>query len=254
MTLPAIEAILLKTERAEKHIADLESVVSAFLKTGPYEEVIEECGDGRSVYRARVIAQPEPRWGLILGDAVHNLRSSLDHLAVALVKAHGVVAPSDETAFPFAKAAKDFEDQLKRRVAGASQAAMDKIRTLKPYPDGNDALWGLHRLDIVDKHHLLIPVGSAARIERIISLAVGDFEPEFLTSTKPGWVYPIEDGTVLREHTLDPGRGKVFVRVEFIYDVAFAKGEVFEGESMVKTLKDLAKLVNEIIRDFQPLV
>jgi hypothetical protein len=254
VTTPAIEAILLKTERADKHIADLESVISAFLKAGPYTDDVEDCGGGRHVYRARVSAQPSPRWGLILGDAVHNLRSSLDHLAIALVKASGVVDPANEIAFPFTEKAEDFEDKLKRRVAGASQAAKDKIRMIKPYPGGNDTLWGLHSLDIVDKHQLLIPVGSAARIERVTSLAVGDFRPEFLTPPKPGWVYPIVDGTVLCEHTVDLSKGEVFVRVDFIYDVAFAKGEVFEGKPMVGTLKELAELVDGIIRDFEPLV
>lgn len=32
------------------------------------------------------------------------------------------------------------------------------IKSLKPYPGGDDAIWPLHRLDILRKHHRLIAV------------------------------------------------------------------------------------------------
>jgi hypothetical protein len=43
------------------------------------------------------------------------------------------------------------------------QEAIDAIDATKPYAGGNDALWRIHKLNNVDKHRLLITVGSMVR-------------------------------------------------------------------------------------------
>lgn len=37
---------------------------------------------------------------------------------------------------------------------------MSLLKALKPYKGGNEPLWGLNRLDILDKHRLLVPVAA----------------------------------------------------------------------------------------------
>ena len=44
---------------------------------------------------------------------------------------------------------------------GISDDAVTIIQSIRPYKEGNLLLWQLHRLDIFDKHRLLIFVGSA---------------------------------------------------------------------------------------------
>jgi hypothetical protein len=41
-----------------------------------------------------------------------------------------------------------------------------KLLALKPYREGNLALWALHRLDIMSKHRRLLDVQSAPSVSR----------------------------------------------------------------------------------------
>jgi len=43
----------------------------------------------------------------------------------------------------------------------AGPIAVELLRRLKPYADGNTSLRAIHDLDLQDKHHKLIPVGQS---------------------------------------------------------------------------------------------
>jgi hypothetical protein len=70
----------LKVERARSHIDALATEISRFSHSSPYLVVIEDSGPKLK----RTSPIPGPVF-TILGDAVHNLRSALDHLAYELV-------------------------------------------------------------------------------------------------------------------------------------------------------------------------
>jgi hypothetical protein len=99
---------------------------------------------------------------LAVGDAIHNLRSALDHLAYQLVDigTEGK-GPFEDVYFPISRNAAIYEKAKVRKVAGMVKEAIGAIDAVKPYGGGNDLLWDLHRFDILDKHRLLILVGSA---------------------------------------------------------------------------------------------
>jgi hypothetical protein len=59
-----------------------------------------------------------------------------------------------------------------------TQQAVAAIDALKPYKGGNDVLWQLHELNNVDKHRLILTVGSAVR-----STDLGD---HFVQCAAPG--------------------------------------------------------------------
>src|SRR5438132_5583994 len=59
------------------------------------------------------------------------------------------------------------EKQPDPRQDATSGAAIDALR---PYKGGNDVLWQLHELNNVDKHRLILTVGSALR-----STDLGDY-------------------------------------------------------------------------------
>ena len=59
-----------------------------------------------------------------------------------------------------------------------TQQAVAAIDALKPYKGGNDVLWQLHELNNVDKHRLILTVGSAVR-----STDLGDY---FVQCAAPG--------------------------------------------------------------------
>lgn len=156
----------LKVERAEYHINDLNGRIQAYLAQKPLRLVTRgEPKADREVHFIKEVI-PLPNFSLIIGDAVHNLRSSLDLLMFAMVgdraKRPGNVQ------FPFAKRADSLVSTMKNREADlAGKKVIAEIEALKPYPGGNEWLSGLHSLDITDKHKLIIPAASSASMSSV---------------------------------------------------------------------------------------
>src|SRR5688572_1441682 len=82
----------IKIERAKEHVQDLETEITAFLGREPYRIVRQDdANTGEQTYRVLVSEDGPLRWGAIIGDVIHNLRTALDHLACQLVLANGGV-------------------------------------------------------------------------------------------------------------------------------------------------------------------
>ena len=77
-----------KLERATEHFQSLKAAVLDY--SGWNRSVVPELDAASGRYRARFkLLKPLPRqWSLILGDAIHNVRSSLDALAFSLSVKH----------------------------------------------------------------------------------------------------------------------------------------------------------------------
>jgi len=77
-----------KIDWAEKHLVKLEELVGDFANSHPYTVTrrVEGQRKKRAVWRLEFTSQPGPDLSLIVGDILYNMRSSLDHLAAALVK------------------------------------------------------------------------------------------------------------------------------------------------------------------------
>src|ERR1700677_2568750 len=144
-----IDSITAKIERAEEHIRDFERERGSFFASEPYS-VIRECDEDAVKWIAKIHREIPFRFSLLIGDAIHTLRTSLDHLAWQLVLAGGGT-PNENTAFPIFGGKKRFETHGAGKVKGAAKHVIDLIPGFKPYRGGNDELWGLHRLDIEDK-------------------------------------------------------------------------------------------------------
>lgn len=79
----------LKLDRARKHIDDLTALIDEFLKRGPYRlEQVSVAPHGHGV-RLHIVEEPPAELALVVGDAVHNMRSALD---VAFIDAAARVA------------------------------------------------------------------------------------------------------------------------------------------------------------------
>lgn len=74
-TLPALD----KARRAKLHLDSLENKIRIFLKSHPYRLTNDNVGEPANYFYDRDEFPSE--FGLIAGDFVHNLRSSLDYLA-----------------------------------------------------------------------------------------------------------------------------------------------------------------------------
>jgi len=152
-----LTGVVLKLGRATRLVEELNAGRDAYLHGGSFfvDGQDEPGGDHVAYFRQR---QPLPlELGLLIGDALHNARSALDHLAWQLVLAGGGT-PTIQTGFPIVEDAAKFKRRVGDALRGADRGAVDVVRALQPWKGGDDLLWRLHRLDIVDKHHLLMPL------------------------------------------------------------------------------------------------
>ncbi len=270
---PVFNGVWIKVERAKEHFRDLYARYQEFRQTNPYERVVyDEPDTGDLVYKAKVLADPPVEWSAIVGDTVHNLRSSLDLLVCELVRAEGhEVKPN--TAFPVFKSASAFSNAFKPgppgQIKGAPKAAVDVIKAAEPYKGANNAFWRLHQLDITDKHKLLVPVGMAYQ-SVVFDLArafdnVPDLPPELAVPQElkmPVGIrpadrqFPLEDGAELfriaAQVRNDP-MAQMHMNPQFVFEVAFGEGEVVEGEALIPTLHELIQFVEGFIELFPPL-
>lgn len=122
---------------------------------------------------------------LIAGDAIHNLRSVLDHLAHHLVcigmNSRG---PFSHVYFPIAENRKKYDTTKADFVEGMRKDAKDAIDAEEPYGGGKGRLlWQLHQLDIIDKHRTVYTIGHG-RLTKACRQAGGR------NLRRPFWVSP----------------------------------------------------------------
>lgn len=263
-----ISLIRVKIDRARKHICDLELEIQAFLNSNPY--VVGTKTDQRLkalVYYLVGITDTPPIIAAITGDALFNLRAALDHLAYHLAVVNGA---SDEilktTYFPIYDDAAKYNAGKAGRVRGMSPAARNAIDAVKPYRGGNDVLWRLHRLNIIDKHRILLTVGSAVRgikfdnkVRRHLIKAIHaeagfnltDEEVEarnfFTEPQSPIFLLKV-DAVLLTDYF----KRDVDDKVDFKYEIVLDEPGVAEGNSLLDTLRQMEDCVGNIILSFKP--
>ena len=145
----------LKIERAVHHINNLLVEAGKIVDQNPYMIHIGKDVNGKGDLLKLDTSRTLPDYLLcILGDAFHNLRTSLDFAMTDIV-----FKPAKYTKFPVF----DTVDALKAAVCGglkenASREIIDFIvDVVQPYKEGHGhVIWALHALDIQDKHRLLI--------------------------------------------------------------------------------------------------
>lgn len=237
----------LKLRRAKEHIADLNAWHRWWLRDPhPYQITREERGDA-AYYHFQLVKPIPVAWGMMTGDAIHNLRSALDLLAYQLVIKNGR-KPSEGTAFPIGRSAAHFgpKGSGSAFLKTIDTEAAKVIRALDPYQGGNDALWMLHRLDIGDKHHVLVPVTSALNLTVLKNWNI-DAPPLPLPGPP---AKALKDGDVLFGMPLDLDRQ---MKTYYVIEIALDYPTVL-GKSFVTTLRELAGTVEEAIDLFRTFV
>ncbi|SRR6266403_630958 len=236
----------LKIRRANKHISDLYDMFVAFSNSNFYAMSVEENLEKRT-HSLRLDIDTSglhfEECAPIIGDVLHNLRSALDHLYFQVVLACDGKT-TKWTKFPF----EDSREGLRAKVEEAlkqqrisREVANFLVDTIKPYQCGNSTLWGLHELNIVDKHESLIPVlklmgffGVHLEDENHVRVGRSDYiadESCLINLT----------GTYGRKITLkDKGRPSANI----VFNIG---ASVFAGETVVPTLKRISEEVTRTV-------
>ncbi len=145
--------IELKVGRAKEHLEALKTELQAYYDSQPCKvSRFQRPEAGRRGLRVE-IADPTDRVYLLAGDFAHNLRSVLDHIVYALiVDATKRLPVSTQVRWPV---------QIKQDQSvfdSVPPIAAAVIESFQPYREGpgddykKNALWQIHKLDIVDKH------------------------------------------------------------------------------------------------------
>ena len=200
----------------------------------------------------------DPALPLIIGDCIHNARSSLDYLVFQLAVLNN--APSEAasmTSFPVCLSPAQFKKSTQGKIAPfISGPALTAIQELQPYLTGNagrdDILWVLSQLDIFDKHRLLIVTKSKVRpVAFTVTVPSGE---TFTSDIKSGPWKPTEAGTELIRFDLSnairhPGEVQVDLATAMTIQIENT-GLICDELHVQAVLSDCIQVVDSIINDF----
>src|ERR1035438_2847038 len=169
-----------KIDRAREHVNALDKTIGRFLKTEPSE------GERRLKAKDRIheyvlvrYTEPPDCLGLLVGDAVHNLRSALDHVAFELA-AKGAQAvgrtmtpqQARRIQYPIADCSNDFKSQLNRGwvryVESVPKALVERYQPYhlnREHPERTVPAC-LASLDNTDKHRTVVTTSHRSEERR----------------------------------------------------------------------------------------
>lgn len=240
-----------KIERAYKHIDELNTMLGAFVKSNFYNIRIEhdpKRGTNFACFDIDISTFPITDAALTIGDALHNLRSALDHLWYQVVLDCGGT-PTYWTSFPI----RDAGDSVVNVLNGAldkkqisSQVAELVMGSVKPYQGGNNLLYGLDRLNARDKHELLIPV---LKLMQFSGVHLEDSEHRKVGAS----VYYMDESSRVRLRDTDDKIVTVKDKGHAAATILFDTGTALWGEAIIPTLAKIAEEVTRTIGAFEAL-
>jgi hypothetical protein len=244
-----------KVERAMEHIRDLNNLLKAFSESSFYSvSVKEHRGHNCIALEIDKSRFDMTRCALIIGDALHNLKSALDILYYQIFDTAAPGSADHRTRFPIRGGREELinaiDGGLKKkdltennRVALIVDLLLDVVQ---PYKAGNLPLWSLHELNILDKHQLLIPMFDVMRFTDLC------FEDEKGNS----FVY---DKAIFTEDScfhIKLGRdGKFTTRDKghAALAIVFNVGVPYQSQSVIQSLHEIAETVTRTIIAFEML-
>lgn len=225
-----------KFHRADEHFKTLDAEIPGFLEREPYEfRAYLNPQAGEYAIRLHVLEPPPLRWGVIVGEIAHALRSLLDLLARQLVVINGGV-PGDHTAFPLTR--RPYRGGSFADVAGTSSLrgahpdAIAFIEHVQPYNGPHGVKY--HPLAVLDDlwnedKHRVVPQSFAAIPEHKPDLHVEGVRD---CTVEEFWLYvnrPLQDGADAAggRVSIEGPDPKVQAEGSVPFDIAF-------GEAMVR--------------------
>jgi len=213
-----LKGVYTKIDRAKTHLDDFNDQVRP-IEAACKKAIVRECDEQRSEYVFRLDHVPDIPANLsaILGDAIHNLRVSLDHLMWQLVIA-SKGSPDENTSFPlltvpptpnrYGRSLPNVHPGIPRKM----RMVLDEVQPYKRSNPAHHELAIIDKLDIRDKHReLLIAVMG--------SEGGGGFfgDAEFVNFN----FGPYNDGDEVARFTCPPANSKSEPNISFFFAVRF---------------------------------
>jgi hypothetical protein len=258
----ALSAIRVKIARAKHHLGEVKRQIESFMESTPYKVGTKRDPATRKlIYYVAGVSETPSSIAAATGDVLQNLRSALDHLAFRLVTVGlgGYPPHPRKIMFPIADTQAQYQNNRDQGTKGARAAAVAALDAIQPYQGGNDRLWQLHSLNNIDKHRLLLTVGSVFH-----SIDLGaDMAMRMKKEWPPGRPFPPMQpmffGITPRQFPLTVGvhlftgaaDDDVNESMRFRFEVAFGEPGIVNGEPLLETLQQMADMVDNLAVGFK---
>lgn len=246
MTKP-FEAAEIKIERAKRHLQELQTEIEEFFGRGGAYVAFEIATEyarasygetGSFAYRE---SEPIPTgWSGIIGDVIHNLRSSLDLIACDLHRITGG-RPKEIRGvhYPFCANKTELPKTIRdRRLGHIGKDFLAIIETTAPYKGGNDGLRALHDLDILDKHQMIVPTIAVVSIDWPVPIRTGP--QQFTTGV-------VKNGQRLIIFPKSFCHLPLGSKIKAAFSIVFGDVDVFRGSDVVKQLQACLESIEIIL-------
>jgi hypothetical protein len=254
----------LKISRAKYHVSELDRAWTEFRDTVPYDiNIVDDKSSQESVFLLDVRHPVPDHFSVILGDAIHNLRSALDYLICDLARSAGQTR-CEQNGFPIKGKAQKFKSGTTRKLKGISPRAERLVLAIKSIENLNYPLHLLNSLDVLDKHNSLV-ITTLAVVDINVDVGLqgvnigpnGTFRlggggQQFLSNAgQPSHfteIYPIVDR--LEVHRCP---NTIHNYVELSVSLCFGDSDIIEigGKNVFDTLDCLIEYVERVIGVFE---
>jgi hypothetical protein len=261
----------LKLDRARQHLQQLETEIGAYAARHPYAAVRGPRRQRDHVpntrrYVVEITEQPDPMWGVMVGEFFFDLRSALDNIVVACAPAKRSrsagfpIATEDlwakDEAGSFVNRDNQLRTSLDGRLAGLDAALITVVKELQPYRRRPgfvqlDPLAIISRFDNLNKHRGLI-VTAGAIYDTATTVTVRDD-----VIKQDAWGLR-EAGAEVAYFGLDPTIPESEVQVEIsgtateTLDIAGREREYFEVPNALAGIPDY--VATAVLAELEPFV
>ncbi len=246
----------LKLTRARYHLESLAADMKEYAATAKiiYEPIQ---GDDENVI-FKIDPDASKLFALIIGDIVHNIRSALDILICDIGRMRSKTG-CEKFYFPFDENKEKLLHKLQtdKKLKRLDFDIVQAIEALKPYKiNGNIDFMGLHELDKIDKHRLVLPTVQGVFGKIDYNQLLNDHGIVNPDTGLPLKILRITDGS---DRVLEVG-AKAAKEFSQKY-IDFQNGEIallfpkefefFSGQHVLPTLVRLGQMVEDIVQDFE---
>ena len=237
----------------------MKTAVTDFSSAGKAYSIVGEANREAGEYIFRIHVQKEPPlvdWSLIIGDCLHNARTSLDHLFQGLMKKQnpgGVTGNISQANFPIFKDSATFNGRRLKIERWVGALALAILEDLQPFNDprgwNKNGLMFLHDFDIIDKHRLLLP---AISIQDSAEFGADTVDNRTVRVDGAIRLLKFQDNAEIARFHVTPAEDVIDMHLSATFDI------IFEGQPgpmrVIPNLERVIEVVEETSAKLKPLL
>lgn len=246
-----------KIARAKKNLEDFHTEIEKGGTANSYGTTDDKDPDtGQPLIRLNVPDEVRYLWGTIIGDVVHNLRASLDHVVWQLIEFNLKQAKHERTdAYPIFRDIRQYVTEGLPMIHGLRADPKTIIESSQPYHEGprfaEHPLWMLRELDDRDKHNVVNFADFAVAGRRVLKAT--DPHPTLTDLLNPGSSSaPLIHGAVIHRWTAEDMAAGVDMKFHVVFAVDFEKAGPGLGKPVSGTCLGLIQYVESLVETFAP--